>query len=139
MDDLKLIAFDDNDLQVISSLTQDAIIVPTDISFDSKARHFIVPMRRYAWELKTETPTRKNSVLRFLTVEKVQSKGVEGGANQKPLSLLTINSSTLNGVLLMSLTFANDVSIILSVEAMELELQDLGASWSASRRPNHGK
>jgi len=139
MDDLKLIAFDDNDLQVISSLTQDAIIVPTDITFDSKARQFIVPMRRYAWELKSETPTRKNSVLRFLNVEKVQSKGVELGSNKKPLSLLTINSSTLNDILLMSLTFANNVSIILSAEALELELQDLGTSWSASRRPNHGK
>lgn len=139
METLKLIALDEKDLKIISSLTQDAIIVPTDLTFDAKKQHFILPMRRFAWEKENEEPTRKNSVLRFLNVTKVQSKGVGPQGDQPPLSLLAINSSSLDNAVVVSLTFAKNVTILLYVEALELELQDLGASWSASRRPNHGK
>lgn len=139
MNDLKLIAFDEKDLEIVSSLTQDAVILPTEIKFDAAAKHFIVPMRRYAWENSKEASVRKSSVLRFINVLQVQSKGFQVGHDSRALSLLSINVSVMNEQYLLSLIFADKVSILLSVEALEVELRDLGSAWAASRQPNHGK
>lgn len=139
MDDLKLIALDEADLKIVSSLTQDAIIMPSEIVFDASAKNFILPMRRFAWEKTQNSPTRKSAVLRFTHVLNVQSKGVKSGSNAQALSLLSINTSSLSGQHMISLVFADDASILLNVDALEVELRDLGAAWAASRQPNHGK
>ena len=96
-------------------------------------------MRRFTWEQNEKTRNRKSTALRFLNVLNVQAKGVDVSPKNTALSLLSINMTDLNDQILLSLIFAGNAKIMLAVEALEIELRDLGAAWAASRQPNHGK
>lgn len=135
--DLKLLALDADDLQVISASVQDAIVKADEIVVDAKASHIILPMRRYTWEDKSGARSRKNAVLRITRIQSVQTKGIHRNNAEQVLSLLSIGIATLDGKDIVSLTFADDIAMMIGVEALELELKDLGGSWSAVREPNH--
>ena len=50
MTDLKLLALDSEDLDVISATTQDAIVRVGDMGFAKADKRFALLMNRYAWE-----------------------------------------------------------------------------------------
>ena len=51
MGDLKLLALDSDDLEVISASTQDAVVRVPDMGFAEGGRRFALLMNRYAWEV----------------------------------------------------------------------------------------
>ena len=55
---LNLGAVDADDLQVIASLTQDAVLPATEMQWDSKNRRFALLLNRFRWE---EGPARAAS------------------------------------------------------------------------------
>lgn len=135
--DLKLLALDAEDLQIISASVQDAIIKANEIIVDTKAKQVILPMRRYTWEDRQEARSRKNAVIRITRIESLQTRGIDRSNSAQVLSLLSIGIATLEEKEIISLVFANDITMMIGVEALELELKDLGGSWSAVREPNH--
>lgn len=144
---LKLIALDEEDLTVLSSLVQDAIINSDGILFERSKRQLTVQMRRYAWELPGARrrffakKERRLSILHFNRVISVSSKNIDRGRGESgTLSLLAIHfeeSKNDDASGTVNLIFAGDCHMRVEVENIEAQLSDLDARWQAGRRPSH--
>ena len=138
MTDLKLIALDTEDLDVISATTQDAIVRVADMGYAQADKRFALLMNRYAWEAGGKKGQRKRAALHFDRVESVQAAGINLEAREGVLELLAIRfapGSEPAGT--VELSFAGGGTIRLSVECLEARMQDLGAAWAAKLKPEH--
>ncbi len=140
MPDLKLLALDEEDLEVVSAYTQDAVIRVGDMGFAKSDNRFAAIMNRYAWEEGTQKSKghRRRAAIHFDKVSEVKSKGINLSARDGILDLLSISfepSEAPNGVI--TLSFAGGGTVELVVECLELRLSDLGASWAAKATPSH--
>jgi hypothetical protein len=142
MDQLKLVALDEQDLNVISAHVQDAVTRVGDLKFLPRDQRFVVPMYRFAWETQTARfpgrPERRNSVLHFERVRVARAAGVAQGKAGDMLSLLALRflpAEAPGG--LIELVFSGGGTIRLDVECIEARLSDLGGAWQASSRPKH--
>lgn len=140
---LNLGALDADDLQVISSLTQDAVFPASEMQWDRRAGRFALLLNRMRWEdagADRHAPERVQSVLVFNTVQAVASQGVPKGDADTVLSLLHIAFEETNapsGHIL--LTLAGDGAIRLTVEALDATLKDVTRPYTApsKKRPRH--
>jgi len=139
MTDLKLLALDSEDLDVISATTQDAIVRVPDMGFARADKRFALLMNRFAWEdASHKKGVRKRTALHFDRVISAQSSGFDAGSAEGTLELLAIRfteTEAPSGV--VELTFAGGGAVRLEVEVLEARLQDLGAAWAASNKPEH--
>jgi hypothetical protein len=142
MDQLKLVALDDQDLNIISAHIQDAVAKVGDLKYQPRERRFVFPMYRFAWETQTARfpgpPERRNSVLHFDRVSSARSSGVARGKSTDTLALLALRflpAEAPGGVI--ELLFSGGGTIQLDVECIEARLSDLGGAWQASSRPKH--
>jgi hypothetical protein len=140
---LNLGALDADDLNVLSSLAQDAVFPATEMRWDRKAARFALLINRMRWEDEGKTrhaPERVQSVLVFNTVQTVVSQGVIKGDADTILSLLNITfeqTDSPSGHIL--LTLAGDGAIRLSVEAIDVSLKDVTKPYKApsGKAPHH--
>lgn len=132
---IQLIANDLEDLCVVSSLCQDAIIPASDMTFLRDERSFALVLNRFCWEKQTESPPhyRTHSGLRFDHVTSVSTKGLSGVSPEKILSLLSISYADPFVVL----SFSGDAAVKLEVEPLAAALRDLGNPWPTQWRPEH--
>lgn len=143
---LNLGAEDSDDLQVIATLTQDAVFPVTEMSWRPSQRRFALLLNRFRWEDK-EAATRRNrafervqAVLVFDSVLSVASQGIDRNDKDMILSLLSIefepDEDGAGGVLL---TLAGDGAIRLRVEALEATLKDVTRPYRApsGHAPHH--
>ncbi len=140
MTDLKLLALDSEDLDVISATTQDAVVRVGDMGYAHEDRRFALLMNRYAWEEADARGKglRKRAGLHFDRVMAVSCAGIDQNARDGVLELLDIRFSETDapgGI--VELTFAGGQTVRLAVECLEARLQDLGAAWGAKARPQH--
>lgn len=140
MTDLKLLALDQDDLEVVSAATQDAVLRVGDMGFARADRRFALLMNRFAWEAGDARGRgqRKRAALRFDRVESVKVSGIDTNARDGVLSLLAIVYAETNppsGV--VELRFAGGGTVRLGVEVLEARLEDLGAAWAARGIPSH--
>jgi hypothetical protein len=138
MPDLKLLALDTEDLEVISATTQDAVIRVGDMAFAKADSRFALLMNRFAWEEEGKTRQRKRAALHFDRVTDVKVAGIDLNAVEGVLELLTLRfdeTDTPSGT--VELAFAGGGTIRLAVECLEARLQDLGAAWAAKATPAH--
>src|SRR3712207_7440839 len=75
MDLLRLVAFDPEDLSVISAHLQDALLQVGDIAYLPKERRFAIQVRRYDWE--AATPQRRLTCMHFEHVTAVRARGID--------------------------------------------------------------
>jgi hypothetical protein len=148
---LNLGAFDAEDLQVISSLAQDAVFPITEMSWRAKERRFAILLNRFRWEDADNAQMRQRSVERVQAllvldnVLRVASQGVDRSDKDMILSLMSITfepadetgEDTAGDIVL---TLAGDGVLRLSVEALELTLKDVTRPYVApsKRAPDHG-
>jgi hypothetical protein len=140
MTDLKLLALDSEDLDVISATTQDAVVRVPDIGFAEKDRRFALLMNRYAWEAGGDRGRgqRRRAALAFTRVIRVATAGINMNASEGILELLDIRfTPTDEPAGTIELRFAGGGTIRLEVECVEARLEDLGAAWAAKARPEH--
>jgi len=138
MPDLKLLALDSEDLDVISATTQDAVVRVGDMGFARADRRFALLMNRFAWEEGGRTRQRKRTGLHFDRVIDVKATGFDLDAVEGVLELLTIRFRETDAPAgIVELTFAGGASVRLSVECLEARLADLGAAWAAKAVPAH--
>ncbi len=140
MTDLKLLALDNEDLDVISATTQDAIVRVADMGFAKRDRRFALLMNRYAWEDDSgrKSGHRKRAALHFDRVNAVKYAGIDTNAREGVLELLAIGYAPVdNPGGIVELRFAGGGTIRLEVECLEARLQDLGAAWAARAKPEH--
>ena len=79
---LKLIAQDEEQLTIISSLTQDSIIKTNEMGYDNKTKRFALLMNRYRHE--EEDPSRIRCAIHFDYADTVKSIGIEKKSNDLP-------------------------------------------------------
>lgn len=150
MADLKLIAFDDEDLSIIGAHLQDAVIRVEDMAFLKANRRFAVVLNRFDWTLaakslaakpKPKKPgrfVRRRAGVRVEHVTGAQVSGIDLLQRDQVLSLLTLTfepGESPQGTIL--LTFAGGGRIRLEVDCIEAALTDLGAAWETPRKPEH--
>lgn len=142
---LRLRALDAEDLAVISALAQDAVLSAADMRWEKSRRRFALLVNRYRWE-DAERATRAGDherVRALLVIEDVQhvrSSGLPQGESDLVLSLLSLGwEPGEDGTGQVVLTFAGDGALALSVEALEVLLQDVTRPYTdpARRAPGH--
>jgi len=138
---LRLIAFDVEDLQVVSAMTQDAVWPAAQMAWHSKERRFAVLLNRFRWEAHSASQAeRVQSVLSFEDVKAVQTQGFDQRDSDLILSLLSITFiPATDGTGTCLLTLAGDGAIRLEVEALEAGLRDVTRPYvsPAKRAPSH--
>ena len=138
MPDLKLLALDTEDLEVISATTQDAVVRVGDMGFARADQRFALLMNRFAWEEDGKTRQRKRAALHFDRVSDVKVAGIDTNSVDGVLELLTIRFAESDAPAgTIELAFAGGGTIRLAVECLEARLQDLGATWAAKATPAH--
>ncbi len=144
---LRLVAQDADDLQVISTLVQDAVLPVTEISHDPKRRRFALMLNRFRWEDRTQAEAvgrpyeRVRSVLVVEDVLSVKSYGFDRTDKDLVLSLLALDFAPgPEGSGRLTLTLAGDGAIALEVEAVEVRLDDVTRPYRApsGKVPTHG-
>jgi hypothetical protein len=141
MDPLKLIAFDTDDLEVISTHVQDAVVNVGDIVWLRSEKRVVVALNRFDWEAaSTDQPQyqRRRTALRFERVNAVKCRNVQPKDKNAVLNLLSVEFQPADppgGVVV--LTFAGGGALRLEVECLEAEIADLGPAWATARCPAH--
>jgi DUF2948 family protein len=150
MEPLKLIALDEDDLSVVSSLLQDAVLRVADMTYVPAQKRFAAVLNRFDWETavkvdekdkkdkKDKEFRRRRSALRFDRVFGAQLKNIKPRASERVLSLLAVSfepKEPPSGH--VTLYFSGDASIQLEVECIEAELRDLGPQWRTRSKPQH--
>ena len=135
---LKLIAQNDEQLTILSSLAQDSIIKSNEMGYDKKNKRFALLMNRYRHE--EENPSRIRTAIHFDYVESIKSVGIDKESKDEILVLLAIRFEIkLKPSGLIFLEFSNNKSISFDVESIEAFLTDMGEPWKISNRPDHGE
>lgn len=140
---LYLGARDSDDLQVISSLCQDAVFPMAETRWQASKHRFAVLLNRFRWEdpgRERHRPERVQSVLAFDNVLAVASLGVERADRDMILSLLSVTFEPgEDGAGQVVLTLAGDGAIKLRVEALEVSLKDVTRPYAAPSKkvPDH--
>jgi hypothetical protein len=149
MPELKLLAFDTDDLAVISANLQDALMRVGDLSWLPAEQRFVAVSNRFDWvealketgeEASSPAATylRRRSGLRFERVRAAQSLGINLRRKETILSLLAVSFEPgVPPAGSIVLRFANNGAIRLEVECIEAELKDLGPVWRAASMPKH--
>ncbi|MGI9369156.1 MAG: DUF2948 family protein [Ruegeria sp.] len=143
---LNIGAEDADDLQVISTLTQDAVFPVTEMSWRPSEQRFALLLNRFRWEDKDAADRRGRefervqSVLLFNSVLSVASQGVDRGDKDMILSLLSVDFEPGDdGTGAILLTLAGDGAVRMSVEAVDATLKDVTRPYRApsGHAPNH--
>jgi hypothetical protein len=142
MDQLKLVALDEQDLTIVSAHVQDAVMKIGDLEYSTVAKRFMLTMNRFAWETRSgffrSRYQRRKSVLDFNRVLAVKSFGIPREKPDEVLSLLAIRFQAKGSPAgTIELDFSGGGTIALEVECIEARLADLAGAWEASSRPIH--
>ena len=141
MSTLKLLAIDEEDLQVVSSHLQDAVVRVSDMAYVPSQKRFAAILNRFDWANAESGSTRyrrRRAALRFDRVLRAQHKDLEPEKQDRVLSLLAIRfeeADAPSGKVM--LFFSGGITIQLDVECVEAELSDLGPTWQTRHKPEH--
>lgn len=137
---LRLRALDADDLTVMSGLLQDAVLVSADMSFRKSERRFALLVNRVRWEHDGASAERVRSMVVIEDALSVKTQGISRGDGDMVLSLLSVRfdaGEAPGGTIY--LTFAGDGEIAVTVEALEVLVQDVTRPYEAvsGRLPTH--
>lgn len=136
MTELKLLATDTPDIEVIASAVQDAIFQIGQTRFDATGRSFTLRLSRYRHEAKT--PQRIECGLRFDGVMSVQSHGVATTQSEAYAVILGLDFVAQDGPAgQFNLNLAGGGKIRLSVESIDVTLADRGDPRPTKHIPSH--
>lgn len=142
---LRLIARDAAGLTVLAALVQDSVLPASEMTFSRPRRRFALMLNRFRWE--DEAAGRSASrpyerVKSLLVIEEVQAVRTQGIGRDADtvLSLLDISfDGPDDGAGRLTLTFAGDGALELTVEALDLTLRDVSQPYVApsGKAPQH--
>jgi len=133
---LKLRAEDADDLAVLSTVLQDALVAVGEMIYEPEEKRFVLVANRFRWEPEAGTRPRFERIfsgLRIDGVSRVQRRGFSPGDKDRLLVLLALHAA--DGAI--RLDFAGGGSIRLEVEKILCHLDDLGEPWPTRWRPRH--
>ena len=119
----KIIANDNEGLQMISACCAGAEIKVSEIKYLQKNKVFLLSLKRT--KIETENEDRKvNSICKFEFVDSVKSKNIKQDVIGQKLELITMDYLKSNNNYEISLIFTNNAYITLSTEIIEVTLDD---------------
>ncbi len=119
----KIIATDQEGLQMISACSSAAKVKISDIKYLASNKVFLLSVERIKVENDNEDK-KVNSILRFDFVDKVRSKNIDQSNQEAVLELVGIDYLKNNNVYEINLIFNNNAYIALSTETIEARLED---------------
>ena len=119
----KIIASDQEGLQMISACSAAAKVKISDIKYLASNKVFLLLIERIKVENENEDK-KVNSILRFDFVDKVRSKNVNQSNQEAVLELVGIDYLKNNDVYEINLIFNNNAHIALTTETIEARLED---------------
>ena len=143
---LNLGAQDAEDLQVISSLTQDAVLTVDDLKWNRAERQVVTLLKRFRWEdvelakQQGRDPERVQSLLVIQNATGLASQGIDRKQADIVLSLMSVEFSGVeDGVGDLILTFSGDGALKVQVDGLDVALRDVTRPYVAPSKqvPNH--
>jgi hypothetical protein len=138
---IKFVALDEEDLEVVSTHLQDAVVKAADVLWRPAEKRVVIALNRFDWEAaQADTPEyrRRRAALRFERVLSCKCRSLNPGGKDQVLNLLAVEfaeAAAPSGV--VSLIFSGGGELRLEVECLEAELADLGPVWTATACPAH--
>jgi hypothetical protein len=150
MEDLKLVALDKDDIEIVSAHVQDALVKVADILWQPREHRFVVALNRFDWMNAADARGAKNpddaapdyrrcrTALRFERVNACKCRDLDPLDRNAVLNLLAVEFAERDPPAgTVTLTFSGGAAIRLEVECLEAELVDLGEVFSAVLCPDH--
>jgi hypothetical protein len=141
MDLLKLIALDNDDIEVLSAHVQDSVVKVGDIMWRPAEKRLVVVINRFDWEgAQCLTPPfcRRRAALRFERVNAFKHRNIPCTQKDAVLNLLAVEFTPTDAPAgHVTLTFSGGAALRLEVECPEAELADLGPVWATAACPEH--
>ena len=150
MEELKLVALDKDDIEIVSAHVQDALVKVADILWQPREHRFVVALNRFDWMNAADARGAKNpddaapdyrrcrTALRFERVNTCKCRDLDPLAKNAVLNLLAVEFAEREPPAgTVTLTFSGGAAIRLEVECLEAELVDLGEVFSAVLCPDH--
>ena len=119
----KIIAYDQEGLQMISACSSGAKIKVSDIKYLSSNKVFLISIERTKIE-SDQKNIKVNSICRFDFVDKVKSKNIDQSNQEMVLELIGIDYLKNNKDYEINLIFKNNAYIALTTETIEVRLED---------------
>jgi hypothetical protein len=141
LDQLKFVVLDEEDLEVVSTHLQDAVVKVSDVLWRPQEKRLVVALNRFDWEsAQADKPEyrRRRSALRFERVLSCKARDVSPASTDGILNLLAVEFAPTDepsGV--VTLIFSGGAALRLEVECLEAELADLGPTWTTAICPAH--
>ena len=148
MDELKLVALDKDDIEVVSAHVQDALVRVAEIFWRPREHRFVMALKRFDWMNAVDLGGSKDgyspdyrrcrTALRFERVTACKCRNLDQANKDTTLNLLAVKFDAGNGPSgAITLTFSGGGAIRLDVECLEAELADLGEVYAAVSCPDH--
>ncbi|MGB3746070.1 MAG: DUF2948 family protein [Xanthobacteraceae bacterium] len=148
-DELKLVALDKDDIEVVSAHVQDSLVKVADIFWRPHDHRFVMALNRFDWMSAVDIAKsgagsnkpdyrRCRTALRFERVLACKCRNLDQPAKDALLNLLAVEfAETDSPAGVISLIFSGGGVIRLEVECLEAELADLGEISAAVICPDH--
>lgn len=147
MEELKLVALDKDDIEVISAHLQDALVKVADVFWQPREHRFVMALKRFDWmsvvdvdglESRPLDYRRCRSALRFERVISCKCRDLDCTDKDALLNLLAVEFAEHDAPAgTVTLTFSGGGAIRLELECLEAELADLGETFAAGVCPDH--
>ena len=119
----KIIANDNDGLQMISACSAGAKVKVADIKYLGSNKVFLLSFERNKIE-KGQKNKKINSICRFDFVDKVKSKNIDQKNDNLVLELVGMSQMKNNNNYEINLIFQNNAHIALTTETIEVRLED---------------
>jgi hypothetical protein len=147
MEELKLVALDRDDIEVMSAHLQDALVKVADVLWRPREHRFVMALKRFDWMNAVDADGAKDqgpeyrrcrTALRFERVISCKCRGLDQTGKDAVLNLLAIEFAPHDEPAgTVTMTFSGGGAIRLDVECLEAELVDLGEVYAAMACPDH--
>jgi Protein of unknown function (DUF2948) len=153
MEELKLVALDKDDVEVMSAHVQDALVKVGDILWRPQEHRFVMALKRFDWMNAVDADSLQDEVtladkapeyrrcrtaLRFERVVSCKCRGLDQTGKDTVLNLLAVEFAADDAPAgIVTMTFSGGGAIRLEVECLEGELVDLGEVYAAVGCPDH--
>jgi len=146
-DRLRLRAVSTEDVEILSTLLQDAIIPGEDMSFERAGRRFVMVANRFCWDrpavagVTTDSGTpvyeRQLCGIQILNIDKVRTTGMPASRRGALFNLLAITAMTTADGATVELLFSGGVSLRLDADSLLILAEDLEESRPTPNLPSH--
>jgi hypothetical protein len=141
MENLKLVALDKEDIEIMSAHLQDAVVKAADVHWRPSEKRLVIALNRFDWEAAHRAAPefrRRRAALRFDRVSACKCRNCTAAEKDQVLNLLAVSfEETDQPAGVITLTFSGGAALRLEVECLEAELADLGPVWVTECCPAH--